>query len=305
MTSTHGPPPIDRAAILALYDVPDPHRPGRVIPGYDKAHAARTTEMVLRVARRLGVSGEALRKLEVTALLHDIGRAGMDAALFGRIFQAAQAAGLPVRVGDLVQRYPHISKDNATEAYLDLARPALEAAGLTVDDRLVEHVEMRMGFDRRVRRVLAEKEQELRALGVTVEPWMEQVILYYYYPERMDGAPDDARLMGMVLVACENFEAYNNVQRAPRLLRTRPPQPSGRLPHDTAVRPWGPRVVAGLRRPPRQYARWRARRPRARVAGPRSRCAPPRRRPPLPRRAPPGARLRALKACGAPRRGVQ
>lgn len=209
------PPPIDRAAILALYDVPDPHRPGRVIAGYDKAHAARTTDMVLAVACRLGVDGNALRKLEVTALLHDIGRAGMDAALFGRIFQAAQAAGLPVRVGDLVRRYPHVSKQHATDAFLDLARPALEAAGIDVDDeRVTDHVEMRMGFDRRVRRVLADKQRELKALGVTVEPWMEQVILYYYYPERMEGAPDDVRLMGMVLVACENFEAYNNVQRA-------------------------------------------------------------------------------------------
>ena len=214
MTGRHGPRAIDRAALLALYDVPDPQHPGGVIPGYDKAHAARTTEMVLLVARALGVSGETLRKLEVAALLHDIGRAGMDAALFGRIFQAAQASGLPVRVGELVRRYPHVSKEHATEAFLDLARPALEAAGLAVDDRVVEHVEMRMGFDRRVRKVLAEKQRDLRALGVTVEPWMEQVILYYYYPERMEGAPEDVRLMGMVLVACENFEAYNNVQRA-------------------------------------------------------------------------------------------
>ena len=209
-----GPTPIDRAALLALYDVPDPQRPGGVIHGYDKAHAARTTDMVLRVARRLGVSGDALRKLEVAALLHDVGRAGMDAGLFGRIFQAAQAAGLPVRVRDLVRRYPHVSKEHATDAFLSMARPALEAAGVAIDDAVVDHVEMRMGFDRRVRRVLARKEQELRALGVTVEPWMEQVILYYYYPERMEGAPDDVRLMGMVLVACENFEAYNNVQRA-------------------------------------------------------------------------------------------
>ena len=71
-----------------------------------------------------------------------------------------------------------------------------------------------MGFDRRVRRVLAQRERDLQALGITVEPWMEQVILYYYYPERMMGAPEYVRLMGMVLVACENFEAYNNAQRA-------------------------------------------------------------------------------------------
>ncbi len=71
-----------------------------------------------------------------------------------------------------------------------------------------------MAFDRRVRRILDQKKRDLQTLGVTVDPWMEQVILYYYYPERMEGAPEDVRLMGMVLVACENFEAYNNVQRA-------------------------------------------------------------------------------------------
>ena len=214
VSSARKPTAIDRAALLALYDVPDPQRPGGVIPGYDKAHAARTTEMVLLVARRLGFTEETLRKLEVAALLHDIGRAGMDATLFGRIFQAAQASGLPVRVGELVRRYPHISKEHAAEAFLDLARPTLEATGLVVDNSVVQHVEMRMGFDRRVRRVLADKVADLQALGVTVEPWMEQVILYYYYPERMEGASADVRLMGMVLVACENFEAYNNVQRA-------------------------------------------------------------------------------------------
>ena len=216
VTDAHGPPPIDRAALLALYDVPDPHRPGRghtrLRQGPRRSHHGDGPP---RRPSRSGVSGEALRKLEVTALLHDIGRSGMDAALFGRTFQAAQAAGLPVRVRDFVRRYPtRIEGQRHRGLPGDLARPALESAGLAVDDRVADHVEMRMGFDRRVRRVLAEKEQELRALGVTVEPWMVQVILYYYYPERMEGAPDDVRLMGMVLVACENFEAYNNVQRA-------------------------------------------------------------------------------------------
>ena len=206
--------PLNRAKLLALYDVADLRRPGRTIEGYDKAHAARTTRLVLKVAQRLDLRGDRLRKLEATALLHDIGRVGMEPELFGRIFQAAQRRGMPVRVGELVRRYPHVSKAQAARFFLDLVRPALVEEGIPVDDRVLEHIAMRMAFDQRVRWILAEKKSELRTLGITVEPWMEQVILYYYYPEVMDGAPEDVRLMGMVLVACENFEAYNNLSRA-------------------------------------------------------------------------------------------
>jgi hypothetical protein len=46
-----------------------------------------------------------------------------------------------------------------------------------------------------------------------VEPWMEKVILYYYYPHLMEGEESIVRRMGMLLVACENFEAYNNARR--------------------------------------------------------------------------------------------
>jgi hypothetical protein len=206
---------VDREALLSLYDVPDPQRPGGRLPGYDRAHAARTTAIVLRVARRLGLPAELLERLEATALLHDLGRVGMDAALFGRIFEAAQRAGLPIRVRELVQRYPNVSKDDAANFFLELVRPVLGQQGLSTDDpRVRDHIAMRMAFDRRLKRVLQEKEAQLRSLGVTVEPWMEQVILYYYYPERMAGASETVRRMGMVLVASENFEAYNNRERA-------------------------------------------------------------------------------------------
>jgi hypothetical protein len=205
---------IDRQGLLALYDVPDPARPGRRLPGYDRDHAARTATIVMRVAERLGLAPDLLERLEVTALLHDLGRVGMDGVLFGRIIGAAQRAGLPVRIRDMLQRYPGLSKERAAAAFLELAKPVLAQEGLAVDERVRDHVGMRMASDLRLRRVLQEKQGELDALGVKLEPWMEQVILYYYYPERMAGAPETVRLMGMVLVAAENLEAYNNRSRA-------------------------------------------------------------------------------------------
>ena len=205
--------PLDRAQLLALYDEPDPQAPGRLIPGYDKAHADRTARIVALVARRLWIGGEILEKLEVATLLHDIGRVGLEPKLFGLIFESAQERGLPVRVGDLVRRYPGVRKDEASQLFVELVRPVLVEKGIAVDRRVREHIDMRMAFDQRVRRVLGEREPELRRLGVIVEPWMEQVMLYYYYPELSEGAPEGVRLMGMILVACENLEAYNNIQR--------------------------------------------------------------------------------------------
>ncbi|MCH8192179.1 MAG: hypothetical protein IIC80_12605, partial [Chloroflexi bacterium] len=75
-----------RDALLAMYDVPDPAHPGRVIPGYDKEHAERTTRIVLRVAEAVGLDGRRLADLEITTLLHDLGRTGMDPELFGAVF---------------------------------------------------------------------------------------------------------------------------------------------------------------------------------------------------------------------------
>jgi hypothetical protein len=42
---------------------------------------------------------------------------------------------------------------------------------------------------------------------------MRWVILYYYYPEKLKGAPRWVRQLAEVLVACEQFEAYNNRRR--------------------------------------------------------------------------------------------
>ncbi len=205
--------PVPREALLALYDVPDPERPGRLIPGYDKEHAARTTDIVLLVARELGVAERYIARLEIATLLHDIGRAGMDPELFGRIFQSAQEAGLPVRLPELRRSYRDLTEKNASERFVELVRPVLRAKGIAVTPKVREHIDMRMAFKQRVRRILRDVQPELTSLGVTIEPWMEKLMLYYYYPQELEGQPAEVRLMAETLVACENFEAYNNVQR--------------------------------------------------------------------------------------------
>ena len=199
--------------LLAMYDVPDPARSGAVIPGYDRDHAERTTRIVLRVAKEVGLDARWHADLEVTCLLHDLGRAGMDPELFGRIFGAAQERGLPVRLAELQSRYPEVTEAKAVAFYTDLVAPALRERGIELTPQVRDHIAMRMDFKGRLRRMLAEREPDLQRLGITVKPWMETVMLYYYYPHGMDGQPGDVRLMGMLLVACENFEAYNNARR--------------------------------------------------------------------------------------------
>lgn len=201
-----------RQALLALYDVPDPAGEG-MLPGYDRDHAERTTRIVLPLTSRLGLDSSWEPDLEAACLLHDIGRAGMDPRLFGLVFGLAQERGLPVRLKELLARYPAVAAPQATAVFLKLLGPALEERGIALDERLTEHVRMRMDFKGRVREVLAAREGTLRALGVAVKPWMEKVILYYYYPEGMAGERAKVRLMGMALVACENFEAFNNRRR--------------------------------------------------------------------------------------------
>jgi hypothetical protein len=70
-----------------------------------------------------------------------------------------------------------------------------------------------MDFKGCLREALTHVRPQMEALGARFHPWMETVVLYYYYPEDMAGQPAHVRLMGMVLLACENFEAFNNQQR--------------------------------------------------------------------------------------------
>jgi hypothetical protein len=42
---------------------------------------------------------------------------------------------------------------------------------------------------------------------------MQQVMLYYYYPEKLATAKPWVRQLAEILVACEQFEAYSNQRR--------------------------------------------------------------------------------------------
>lgn len=202
-----------KIAILAMYDTPDQARPGHVIDGYDKDHAERTTRIVQVVAKAASLPEKWLPDLEIITLLHDLGRAGMDAELFGRIFGIAEEIGLPIRIRQLRAKYPEVTEQGAPEFFTARIKPALEAKGILLTPNVYDHILMRMDFKGRLRRLLKKRQPALSALGITVKPWMEKVMLYYYYPQDMTGEIDDVRLMGMLLVACENFEAYNNRRR--------------------------------------------------------------------------------------------
>ena len=89
----------------------------------------------------------------------------------------------------------------------------LERDGISMDAWTCEQVEMRLGYERRLVRRLRVVKPTLARLGVQWEPWMQRVMLYYYYPERLIGAPRWVKQLAEVLVACEQFEAYSNRQR--------------------------------------------------------------------------------------------
>ena len=203
-----------RRNLLSLYDAPSPGDPSRIAPGYDKAHAERASRIVRALADELAVPRERLPDLEVTCLLHDLGRAGMDPHLFGRIFRLAEERGVPVRLSEMRERYPDLDEAHACGHFLDLMAPAFHEAGIEITPAVADHVAMRLDFKGRLRRVLAECGPKLAAWGVAIHPWMEKVMLYYYYPALIEDEPEETRRMGMMLVAGENFEAYNNHERA-------------------------------------------------------------------------------------------
>jgi hypothetical protein len=76
-----------------------------------------------------------------------------------------------------------------------------------------EQVEMRLGYARRLARRLRAVRPRIRRMGVRWVPWMQQVMLYYYYPERLAGAQPWVKQLAEILVACEQFEAYSNQRR--------------------------------------------------------------------------------------------
>jgi hypothetical protein len=199
--------------LMRLYDYPHPHKPGRVIRGYDRQHALRTARMCAAVARRLGHADERVMRYQLACLLHDLGRAGLDQELFGKIWSWARAKGIPTRPREWRAIHPSTAYGRETEAFLDRYGDDLVKLGVPLERWTIEQVEMRLGYARRLTRQLRTAKPKLVKLGVQWAPWMARVMLYYYYPEKLEKAPRWVHELAQVLVACEQFEAYSNRQR--------------------------------------------------------------------------------------------
>lgn len=200
-------------ALMELYDYPHPLRPGRTIRGYDRPHAVRTAKMCVTVADRLGHPRDRIRRYHIACLLHDLGRSGLDRQLFGTIWSWAKQRGIPTRPREWRALHPRTMYGRETEAFVSLYRRDLIASGVAMDTWAVEQIEMRLGYARRLARRLRAVKPKLKALGVEWQSWMQQVMLYYYYPERLAKAKAWVRQLAEILVACEQFEAYSNQRR--------------------------------------------------------------------------------------------
>ncbi len=109
--------------------------------------------------------------------------------------------------------HPDTPYGRETEAFLFRYAGQLEDAGIPIDSWTREQVEMRLGYARRLARRLRAVKPRLAELEVRWSSWMTRVMLYYYYPEKLEGAPVWVRQLAEVLVACEQFEAYCNRRR--------------------------------------------------------------------------------------------
>ena len=201
------------ASLLKLYDRPHPTKPHRIIRGYDKAHALRTARMCVAVAGALGHTLPRLRQFEAACLLHDMGRAGLDPGLFGHIWSWAREKGIPTRPREWRARYPQTAYGRETQAFLAHYGEALQKRGLDLTPEVKDHIEMRLGFARRLKKYLRPVKSDIQALDIPWAPWMEKIMLYYYYPEKLQGAAFWMHQLAEILVACEQLEAYSNQRR--------------------------------------------------------------------------------------------
>ena len=201
------------SSILQLYDYPHPDKPQTIIKGYDKPHALRTAKMCVAVALFLGHDEDRVRQYQIACLLHDLGRAGLDQAVFGKIWSWAKRQGIPTRPAEWRARHVHTPYGKETEAFIQTYRTQLEDTGIVLDPWACEQIEMRLGYARRLKRMLRRVKPRLRTLGLPWHRWMEHVMLSYYYPERLTREPSWVHELGAILVACEQLEAYSNRQR--------------------------------------------------------------------------------------------
>ena len=199
--------------LMRLYAVPHPLHRGRLIRGYDRPHAVRTARMCAAVAAALCHREERVRQYQIACLLHDLGRAGLDRRLFGRIWSWAKAHGIPTRPREWRAIHPETLYGRETEAFVAQYRKALEADGIRINAWAKEQIEMRLGYARRLARRLRAVRVSIRNMGVQWQSWMQAVMLYYYYPEKLSGARPWVKQLAEILVACEQFEAFSNRRR--------------------------------------------------------------------------------------------
>ena len=200
-------------ALLRCYDYPHPLEHGRIIRGYDKAHARRTAKMCGAVALYLGYEPDKVQHFQIACLLHDMGRAGLERKLFGAIWSWARSRGIPTRPAEWRTMFPDTLYGKETEAFWKKYRRELRGLGIATNDWAREQVEMRLGYARRLRRCMRQIKPQLQHLGIRWSGWMEKVCLYYYYPEKLAHEPAWVRELGEILVACEQLEAYSNRAR--------------------------------------------------------------------------------------------
>jgi hypothetical protein len=198
---------------MRLYDVSHPLRRGRLIRGYDRAHAVRTARMCAAVASLLGHGPERVRQFQIACLLHDLGRAGLDRPLFGKIWSWAKAHGIPTRPLEWRAVHPETTYGRETEAFIARYRQALADDGILITPWAKEQIEMRLGYARRLARRLRTVRSSIVRMGVRWEAWMQSVMLYYYYPEKLAHVRPWVKELAEVLVACEQFEAFSNQRR--------------------------------------------------------------------------------------------
>ena len=201
------------ASLLKLYDVPHPYNPEQLLPGYDKAHAHRTARLCVPVAAELGHPLPRLKQFEAACLLHDMGRAGLDAKLFGKIWSWAKQEGIPTRPREWRAKYPDTPYGQEAQTFMRRYKNELHNQGLKLTPIVKDHIAMRLGFARRLKKCLRPVKTTLHILEIEWAPWMERIMLYYYYPEKLDTVPRWTRQLGEILVACEQLEAYSNHRR--------------------------------------------------------------------------------------------
>src|SRR5256712_12124014 len=211
--------------LMQLYDYPHPRKPGRVIRGYDRRHALRTARMCAAVARRLGHSEERVERYQIACLLRDLGRAGLDQELFGKIWSWARANGIPTRPREWRAVHPSTPYGRETEAFLKHYAQDLVRRGVPLDSWTAEQVEMRLGYARRLARQLRAARPKLARLGVKWAPWMERVMLYYYYPEKLNRSAPGGRGLGGGPGAGGQVRGYHHRPRRGR----HQPREKGRL----------------------------------------------------------------------------